>query len=359
MNQLQLRRIPVSLAAFWLLACSHTHGERSLDRSRCFTDRQHRSVCVSDRLHRVSCDDILCFESMLTLGESSRIVQMRDTNAPWMNLDPHVRAITRFEQPTLERMLADRIDVAFVYPDPRALECYQRAGVAAFVSQSTTRDAVSAENFLAGQKESLLLYGKVLGARAMQRATLWASYVDEQVRYVTSRTRALSQQRRPSTYYLRGPDALSSHGRRTCTYWYTQFAGADMVTGRARVEGRGSISAEQLIIWDPEVVFVGRLYSVDLLLKDPRFRTLRAVRNHEVYPMPAGVFFWDGGPESVLLMLWVAKTVHPELFADLDLPSKVREYYSKFYGISLDDNSIVNLLAGRSVDGNRIVTRYN
>ena len=296
---------------------------------------------------------------MLTLGESSRIVQMRDTNAPWMQLDSHVPSITRFDQPALEQMLVDKIDVAFVYPDPRALECYGRAGVAAFVSQSTTRDAVSAERFLVGQKESLLLYGKVLGARAMQRASMWASYVDDQVRYVTSRTRTLSPQERPSAYYVRGPDALSSHGLRTCTYWYTQFAGADMVTGRARVEGRGSISAEQLILWDPEVVFVGRLYPVDLVLKDPRFRTLRAVKNHAVYPMPTGVFFWDGGPESVLLMLWVAKTVHPELFADLDLPAKVREYYSKFYGIALEDSSIVNLLAGRSLDGTRVATRYN
>jgi len=75
--------------------------------------------------------------------------------------------------------------------------------------------------------------------------------------------------------------------------------------------------------------------------------------------MPTGVFFWDGGPESVLLMLWVAKTVHPELFADLDLRARVREYYLKFYDIALDDNSIVNLLAGRSADGTRVVTRYN
>jgi iron complex transport system substrate-binding protein len=307
----------------------------------------------------VSCDDILCFESLFTLGESARIVQMRGTTAPWLHLDPHVPSITKFDEPSLEQMLADHIDVAFVYSNARALERYQRAGIAALVSQSPARDSPSAEKFLAGQKENLRLYADVLGRKAMERESRWETYVDTQVRFVTSRTGGLSPQERPKAYYLRGPDALTSHGTRACPYWYSYLAGADMVLGRTSNDGRGAISAEQLILWDPDVVFVGRLYSADLLLNDPRFRTLRAVQRNAVYPMPSGVFFWDGGPESVLLMLWVAKTVHPELFRDLDLAAAVRDYYSQFYGVLLDARSVENLLAGRAADGRRLVTRNN
>ena len=106
--------------------------------------------------------------------------------------------------------------------------------------------------------------------------------------------------------------------------------------------------------WDPELVFVGRLYSPDLLLRDARFRTLRAVEVGAVYPLPGGVFFWDGGPESVLLMLWIAKTAHPQLFPELDMGREVRVYYAQFYAVGLDDQQLAYLLAGLGPDGRRI-----
>jgi iron complex transport system substrate-binding protein len=94
---------------------------------------------------------------------------------------------------------------------------------------------------------------------------------------------------------------------------------------------RTRTSAEQLVRWDPEIVLVGRLYSPELVQSDARFRTLRAVQRGAVFPLHSGVvFFWDGGPESVQLMLWLAKTAHPELFPELDLTAEVRAYYARF-----------------------------
>lgn len=358
MNPCKLRR-SVLLLALFASSCSSAEARAPLTDGHCLSDRQGRTICVPREPRRLSCDDVLCFESLLTLGESSRIVEMRGTSAQWLGLDPHVLSISKFDEPSLEQMLVDDIDVAFVYSNARALDRYQRAGIAALVGQSVARDASSAEKFLAGQKENLRLYAKVLGPKAAQRASMWESYVDDQVRFVTSRTSTLSPHERPTVYYLRGPDALTSHGTRGCPYWYTHLAGAQMAVAGTSNQGRATITAEQLILWNPEVVFVGRFYSVDLLLKDPRFRTLRAVEHNAVYPMPTGVFFWDGGPESVLLMLWAAKTVHPELFPDLDLARAIREYYSQFYGVWLDERALGNLLDGRSADGSRLVRKYN
>jgi len=39
-----------------------------------------------------------------------------------------------------------------------------------------------------------------------------------------------------------------------------------------------------------------------------------------VLPMPDGVFYWDGGPEGALLLTeFIAKLLHPDRFADLDM----------------------------------------
>lgn len=346
-----------TLVASSLLGCSTSAPGFRATSGTCVTDRRGRIVCVSNGPHRVSCDDILCLESMATLGATSTIVQMRAQQAPWRFVDARVPSIPTFDEPSVEQMLLDRVDIAFVYPDPRALDRYARAGVAALVSQSNARDATTATGFLAAQKDSLRLFASVLGPAAIARASRWAEYADDRVRFVASRTASLPREGRPSAYYVRGPSALTSHGRATCTYWYSQFAGVDLVTDHSDIESRGEVSAEQLIMWDPEVIFVGRLYSPDLVLRDPRFRTLRAVARGAVYRMPGGLFFWDGGPESVLLMLWVAKTLHPDIFPDLDLRATVRDYYATFYGANLDDDNLDNLLAGRPPRSNHGLSR--
>lgn len=106
--------------------------------------------------------------------------------------------------------------------------------------------------------------------------------------------------------------------------------------------------------WNPDVILVGRQYSLDLALKDERFAEIAAVKNGRVYSSPEGVFYWDGGPESVLLMLYVAKLLYPDRFADLDVAAEVKNYYTRFYGYQLSDGEVALLLRGQSPDGRRI-----
>ncbi|MET0387626.1 MAG: ABC transporter substrate-binding protein [Polyangiales bacterium] len=322
----------------------------------CVEDRASRTVCVPPGPHHIACDDILCFESVWTVGELPAIEAMRTPTAVWLQLAPGIARIQLFEEPNLEQLLADGVDLAFVYSDTRKLEYYEHAGIAAIVGQSTSRDATDVAHFLAGQKDSLRLYGRVLGAAAETRAQLWAAYIDDKVAYVTARTGRLAPEQRPSAYYLRGPDPLTTHGVRTCPYWYAQLAGVDFVTGGLEgMVNRTFTSAEQLVRWDPELVFVGRLYSPDLLRRDTRFATLRAVQHDRVHALPGGIFFWDGGPEAILLMLWIAKTAHPDLFPELDLTTEVQAYYQRFYDLKLTPQQLANLLAGQGPDGQRTV----
>ena len=40
------------------------------------------------------------------------------------------------------------------------------------------------------------------------------------------------------------------------------------------------------------------------------------------------------------MLLWMAKQNHPDLFEDIDMNETVREFYEKFYGLSLTDEEI-------------------
>ena len=69
--------------------------------------------------------------------------------------------------------------------------------------------------------------------------------------------------------------------------------------------------------------------------------------------VPAGVFFWDGGPECGLLLLYLAKHLHPDLFPELDLASEVKDYYRRFYRTDLSSEEVDLLLRGLGPDGRR------
>jgi hypothetical protein len=67
------------------------------------------------------------------------------------------------------------------------------------------------------------------------------------------------------------------------------------------------------------------------------------VTHNAVYTLPATAFAWDDGPESVLLMLWIAKHAQPALFPDLNVQHEVRSYYDEFYGISLGPDQLARI----------------
>ena len=65
------------------------------------------------------------------------------------------------------------------------------------------------------------------------------------------------------------------------------------------------------------------------------YKSLKAVKNDQVYATPSGVFYWDMGIQKILLVMDMAKTLHPDKFKDLDMAQEVMEFYEKFFNYSL------------------------
>ncbi|MFH0919658.1 MAG: ABC transporter substrate-binding protein [Fibrobacterota bacterium] len=315
------------------------------------TDLAGRIVEVPVNIERVSCVDVLAFQSLLILGEADKISEMRLTWAPWMyQVNPKLKNIPKITGVSVEELLKKRIDVVFTYNDPKELATLASAGIAAVVAQPPTIESL--DGFIASQKEMVRLYGKIMGDKAVEKAEAWCSYYDDKIGLVTSRTQGIPKEKRTRVYIIRGPDALSTHGRTGYMTWYGEMAGADMlVKNSPNTGGKTQVSMEEIIAWDPEVIFIGRQYSHDLVFKDNRWRNITAVKEKKVHSRPDGVFYWDGGTETVLLMLYMARTLYPELFRDLDMSLELKEYYRRFYKYTLSDDEARKILAGESPDG--------
>ena len=228
-------------------------------------------------------------------------------------------------EPDFEDLLLKRVDVAFfAYNADRTLKKLESLGITGLVSQPVGRTPKTAEEFLADAKRSVRLFGQVLGGEAEQRAEDWCRDLDRRVAFVSERLAGLPAEQRLKVYYVRGPGALNTQGTGSNTFWYSKLGGANMVIENQPLAGKGSTSMEDLVRWNPDVILVGRQYPLDLVLKDERWAGIAAVKNSRVYSTPEGVFYWDGGPEGVLLMELVAKLLYPDRFAGLDMTAEVQ-----------------------------------
>ncbi|MBI9106745.1 MAG: ABC transporter substrate-binding protein [Spirochaetales bacterium] len=104
-----------------------------------------------------------------------------------------------------------------------------------------------------------------------------------------------------------------------------------------------TVSFEQIAAWDPDTIFVVS-YHTDVadvkeqLKKDPLWKMLRAEQNDRLYAFPGDFLSWDQpDPRWILGMYWIGSKLHPQLFSEALLESKLYQFYSTAYGFSKAD----------------------
>lgn len=347
------------LLAALAAGCGKAPPAATPEGGRLVVDMAGNTVRVPEQIRSIGCLEVLCYEKLFLLGASDRIVMMIRTNAPWMQqTNPHLKDIRQLaSDPSSEELLRQHVDVVFRtygYPNPSKIEQLARMGIPVIVSQTMGRDRIdNIEAFVESRKRMLRLFGQALGPQYQARAEEWCAYHDRMVAYVRARTDAIPPKKRVRLFHVRGPAANHTSGLASHPYWYGIIAGADMVIKNKPLAGKGDVSMEEILNWDPQVINIGRQYSAELVTKDPRWATVSAVRHGRVRELPEGVFYWDGSTEGVLYMLYLAKELYPESFRDLDLEKEFRDYYARFYRYALSDREVDLMLLGKGPDGQR------
>ena len=47
--------------------------------------------------------------------------------------------------------------------------------------------------------------------------------------------------------------------------------------------------------------------------------------------------------DTPLTLQWLAKTIQPELFAELDMDHEIKEFYEKYYDVELTDEDVQDI----------------
>jgi iron complex transport system substrate-binding protein len=105
--------------------------------------------------------------------------------------------------------------------------------------------------------------------------------------------------------------------------------------------------------WNPDVIFIdhggmndGKTVEEirEEILGDAVYQSITAVKQDAIYLSPSGVFYWDMGLQKILLVMNMAKILHPDIFADLDMETEVMDFYQQFYGYELSRDDATRIL---------------
>ncbi|HEV7632656.1 MAG TPA: ABC transporter substrate-binding protein [Steroidobacteraceae bacterium] len=284
---------------------------------------------------------------VLMLGGADKLVAttVQAQRQPWLQrLYPRIvdvpAAFNTAGDVNLETLIGARPDVVLMAYDgnePRWATAVGARGIPIVLMPNTS---------LQGLQVTARLTGEVLGEAETRVAADFVRYFQRNIERVEARTRGLAASQRPRVLHTASAGVLSVDGRGTVIDDWIRIAGGVNV---AQVEGNGRpVTLEQVVAWNPDFIIVGSApnpQSRDAILHDPRWGQIEAVKRGRVLVNPSGAYLWDRhSAEAALQVLWAAKTLHPELFADIDVARETREFYARFFHYALTDAELASIL---------------
>jgi iron complex transport system substrate-binding protein len=344
MSRLASALLFAALLAGTPLCATSEAGEPQAAASRSIVDASGRRVVLPRQVNRVAVPWHANNAMVMLLGGGDKIVATTSQaqRQPWLRkLLPRIAAVpAAFDAAgdvNLESLIGARPDVVLMAFDGSEPRWTKSRGIPIVLMPNTSLEAL---------QTTAMLTGQVLGEAEARVAVDYVRLFRANVARVESRTRDLAVADRPKVLHTASAGVLTVDGKGTIVDDWIRVAGG---VNAAQVTGNGRpVTLEQVLAWNPDVIIVGsapNAQSRDLILADPRWRNVEAVKRGRVIVNPAGAYLWDRhSGEAALQVLWAAKMLHPALFTDIDIKAETRGFYARFFHYRLTDGEIVSIL---------------
>ncbi|WNK04181.1 ABC transporter substrate-binding protein [Escherichia coli] len=318
---------------------------------RTFTDQIGREVKVPDKVDRIVVLQHQTLNLLVQMNATDKIVgvmsnwkQQLGSNyarlAPELSNKASLGDLTHVDA---EKLVALHPQVVFVtnYAPQEMIDKISSLGIPA-VAISLRHDDEGERNklnpvmadeeqaYVKGLYEGIMLIGNIINKPEEAKALIKAT--ENGCRMVSNQLQLLPEEQRVRAY-MANPE-LTTYGSGKYTGLMMKHAGAVNVAA-STIKGFKQVSIEQVIEWNPQVIFVQNRYPavVNEIQSSPQWQVIDAVKNHRVYLMPEYAKAWGYPmPEAMGIgELWMAKKLYPEKFNDVDMHKIVNDWYRTFY----------------------------
>ena len=356
--------------ALSLAACNNNTPNNGKAEMMTITDLIGRTVTVPVNPQRIAAVTGPSYEMVFMLGAHERIAMTKSghtTNYPVALLtNPALAnyagvAANPSSTVNIEDYLRRDIDMVIYYDNVLELKKFDAVGMPAVVLTLNTGLLDSLETVMAQTLDEYIesstvavrTLANILGGNAVSKYEKWYEYCKEKMTMLHERTATLTDAQRKTVYWGNtwGENILSSYALKNRAYeiW---LCGGTLVGPLAGNGNFPEVTTEQLFTWDPDIILVDnhgnypQLVIKDMMKDNSRWAPLSAVKNKQIYRIPAGIFFMDKGTTTALMMLWLSTIVQPELFADINIIEEIKYYYREFYEYELSDEYAQKVLEG-------------
>ncbi len=230
--------------------------------------------------------------------------------------------------PDFEKLAQTKFDIAFVN-DNLSAQMLQKRGYKVVVMNWQGENSI---------KRSMTFMGELFNMQ--DHAKEYIDYYDNIVEITKRRTKDIKN--RKSALFLRVSTLMIPMVSTSNDIF--KKAGGISASEHIKKE-HAVINREQLFVLDPDYLFVWGKGDLKLAYNDPKFKDLKAVKNHNVYAVPLGAFFWTNyTPEQALCILWATKKMYPEQFKDIDMQKETLDFYRRFMDKELTTQQLQEIL---------------
>lgn len=326
--------------------------------TKIITDHAGNQVEIPAQVNRVVVTDILPLPSIITvfLGSGEKIVGMSPASMSAAKtgllgeLFPDIlNAGTGFMNGSdinMEELMKLEPDVVFYNAGSKEMgEALSAAGFAAVAVSVNQWNYDSIETY----DQWIALLGEVFPEKG-DTALRVSEYSQKVYDDIQSRVSGLKDEERKHILFLfnYSDTTMVTSGKKFFgQFWCDAVGGRNVAEGVAAENSNAVINMEQVYEWDPDVIFITNFTPVqpeDLFenaIGQDDWSPVKAVQEKNVFKLPLGTYrSYTPSTDTPMTLLWMAKQVYPDLFADVDITAEVRKYYKEMYGVEINDQQI-------------------
>lgn len=308
-------------------------------------DMAGREVTLEKQPERIVSGYYISSSACIALGLTDKMVGIEDKSAkrpiyklaaPALIDLPNVGSAKAFD---LEACIATEPDLVILPMKQKdTAQTLQEMGIATLLVLPESHEQLI---------EMFTLIGTV--TNTVEQAEKLISYYNTKLSAVTELTRDIPDDQKPVVYLGSTSDILRTAPREMYQASLITTAGGknagDVLEGSSWTD----IDNETFLTMNPDIIVIptdnfavsSPDYTAEDVMNNPTFSDVTAVKNSAVYQMPVGYEAWDSPvPSGILGTLWMLKTLHPELYPAEQFAADVNEFYTVFYGFSVNERDL-------------------
>lgn len=292
-------------------------------------DQAGREIIVPKEIDSIALSYRVAIRFLLSLDQGDKIKGIGKSEPFLEELQPSLAECANVGQGVADiEAVADLKPSVFFHKasDLETLEALDKIGIPAIgIEIETPEDMMVA----------LELMGKVCGAE--EKAQTLIDYYNQQLSEIEALTSNIGDKEKKTAIVMGSSIGKVADGSMLQGEMLNRAGAVNCADGLQATELWPTAGTEQIFEWNPDYIFItgseGRVYGAEDILKDKTWSEVTAVKNGNVYVMPAEKDSWEfPGVVSILGINYMMHTMYPELLSDEELEKKVNELYELSYG---------------------------